>query len=340
MSSQESANKFYSIEEVLSLPDPEWLIEGFLPKGSFVVLFGPPSVGKSFLALSLALAIAAGRDWFGRAVKGGPVLYIAAEGFGGLKLRVSALLLHSEYDVKTECAFLNRPINFLKADEVQSLIKIIQDAGLEPALIIIDTLARCFVGGEENSSTDMGLFIDGIGTVQRTTGATVLVVHHTGKNEERGARGSSALKGAADAEISCSGDIIDGLKIKCDKMKDAEPFKEFALKAQLVELENGRSSCVLVPFDEIVSGIESAARKRNLKTMMESLEKFGPEGASHGEWKKSYVAAGLSESTFARSLRDALKEGMVAKEGDGPGARYRVVESEAVSVSPGVKAVS
>ncbi len=339
MSSQESANKFYSIEEILSLPDPEWLIQKFLPKDSFSVLFGPPSVGKSFLALSLALAIAAGGDWFGRTVKGGPVLYIAAEGFGGLKLRVSALLLHSKYDVKTECAFLNRPINFLKPDEVQSLIKIIQDAGLEPALIIIDTLARCFVGGDENSSTAIGLFIDGIGNVQRNTGATVLAIHHTGKDEKRGPRGSSALIGAADTIISCSGDI-HSLKIKCEKMKDAEPFKEFALTARLVELENGRSSWVLVPFDEIVSGIGSAAKKRNIQTMIEVLERLGPEGASHGKWKESCLEAGMSESTYARGLRGALKEGLVDKEGDGPGARYRVAKSEAVSVSADVKPMS
>jgi hypothetical protein len=48
----------------------------------------------------------------------------------------------------------------------------------------------------------------------------------------------------------------------------------------------------------------------------------------------------MSESKFARGLRDALKEELVVKEGDGQGARYRVDKSEAVSVSPGVKAVS
>jgi hypothetical protein len=272
-------------------------------------------------------------------VKGGPVIYIAAEGFGGLKLRVSALVLHSEYDVKTECAFLNRPINFLKGEEVQSLIQTIQDARLEPALIIVDTLARCFVGGDENSATAMGLFIDGVETVKRETGAAVLVIHHTGKDEKRGARGSSALIGAADTIISCSGDI-HSLKIKCEKMKDAEPFKEFALTAQLVELENGRSSCVLVPFDEMVSGIESTSKKRNIKTMIEVLERFGPEGASHGKWKESWVESGMSDSTFARSLRDVIEGRLVDKEGDGPGARYRVAKSEAVSVSGDVKPMS
>ena len=71
-----------------------------------------------------------------------------------------------------------------------------------------------------------------------------------------------------------------------------------------------------------------------------TLEKFGPEGATHGEWKKSFVEAGISDSTFARGLRDALKEGLVAREGEGPGARYRVVKLDAVSVSADVKPMS
>jgi hypothetical protein len=339
MSSETPANKLYSIEDILNLPDPEWLIQNFLPKASFAVLFGPPSVGKSFLALSLALAIAAGKHWLGKDVKGGPVIYIAAEGFGGLKLRISALLLHSDYDVDTECAFLNRPINFLKVDAVQALIKPIKESGVQPALIIIDTLARCFVGGDENSAQEMGLFIDGAETVKRETGATVLAIHHTGKNEQRGARGSNALIGAADTIIGCSGEI-NCLGIKCEKMKDAEPFKKFSLSAQTVELENGRKSCVLVPFDEAMSAMVSPAKQENIRKMIAVLEKkFDTEGATHGKWMRACMDAGMSDSNFARGLRD-MKEGLVAKEGDGQGARYRVDKSEAVSVSPGVKPMS
>jgi hypothetical protein len=74
--------------------------------------------------------------------------------------------------------------------------------------------------------------------------------------------------------------------------------------------------------------------------MLETLERFGPEGASHGKWKESCLEAGMSESKFARGLRDALKEGMVTKEGEGQGAQYRVVKSEAVPVSADVKRVS
>jgi len=74
--------------------------------------------------------------------------------------------------------------------------------------------------------------------------------------------------------------------------------------------------------------------------MMETLERFGPEGASHGKWKESWVEAGMSESTFARALRDVIREGMVTKDDEGQGARYGVVKSEAVSVSSNVKPMS
>jgi len=337
MPSQESPNKFYNLKAVLDLPDPEWLIEDFLPKGSFTVLFGPPSVGKSFLSLSLALAIAAGKAWHEREVKGGPVVYIAAEGFGGLKLRVAALLEHSGYSDESDCLFLNRPINFLVADEVRALINPFQRLGVRPALIIVDTLARCFVGGDENSAQQMGQFIDGVETVKRETGATVLVIHHTGKNESRGPRGNSALIGAADTIIGCSGEI-NCMEISCEKMKDAEPFRKFSLTGRTVELEKGRYSCVLVPVGETMA---APAMQKNIQKMVSILrEKFGEEGASHGEWMKACSEAGMSESTFARRLRGAIDQRLVEKEGDGQGARYRVAKSEPVSVSAGVKPVS
>ena len=255
MSSQKnSAFKFHEITDILNLPDPEWLIDCVLAKRSFAVLFGPPGVGKSFLALSWAFAVAAAKPWHGRDVNGGPVAYIAAEGFGGLKLRVAALLNHEGYGVDTPCKFRDRPINLADSGQVAAFIYDIGMSVRQPALIIIDTLARCFVGGDENSARDMGLFIHGVELVKRATDAAVLVVHHTGKHERSGARGSSALMGAADTMISCGGEL-GILELKCEKQKDAELFKKFTLALRTVKLENGRSSCVLVPFETVVAAM-------------------------------------------------------------------------------------
>ncbi len=167
MSSQVSTFKFQKVTDILSLPNPEWIIDCLLAKGSFAVLFGAPGVGKSFLALAWAFAVAAGESWMDRKVIGGPVIYIAAEGFGGLKLRVTALLRHEDYGDDTPCNFLDRPISLTDSDEVKAFIVEIQKSIGQPALIIIDTLARCFVGGDENSAKDMGLFIHGVETVKR-----------------------------------------------------------------------------------------------------------------------------------------------------------------------------
>ena len=60
-------------------------------------------------------------------------------------------------------------------------------------LIILGTLARCFGGSDENAAKDMGAFIQGCDTSKAVTQTSVLIVHHSGKGQERGARGSSAF---------------------------------------------------------------------------------------------------------------------------------------------------
>ncbi len=331
MSSQVSTFKFQKVTDILSLPDPEFIIENLIVKGSFAVLFGAPGVGKSFLALAWAFAVAAGESWLDRKVIGGPVIYIAAEGSGGLKLRVTALLRHEDYGNDTPCRFLDRPISLTDSDEVKAFIAEIKNSVGKPALIIIDTLARCFVGGDENSAKDMGLFIHGVETIKRETGATVLVVHHTGKNEKSGARGSSALMGAADTMISCGGDM-GLLGLKCEKQKDAEEFQKISLSFRTIELENGQSSCVLGPFDDAINSLVLKCDPA-VKKMLEALERFGADGATNTEWQKACESEGINRETFVRRLRELKKAKVVEKDGDKQGARYRLVKSEPVSVS-------
>ncbi len=332
MTSQDDPAPFvHTIGEILSLPDPEWLVRNLLIKGSFAVLFGPPGVGKSFLALSWAFAVAAAKPWHGRNVNGGPVAYIAAEGFGGLKQRIAALLNHEGYGVDAPCKFRDRPIDLVDSDQVAAFIYDIRKSVGQPALIIIDTLARGFVGGDENSARDMGLFIHGVEAVKRATGAAVLVVHHTGKNERSGARGSSALMGAADTMISCGGEL-GILELTCEKQKDAEPFKKFTLALRTIKLENGQSSCVLVPFETVVAAM-SPASDATTKKILAALEKFEPEGATASEWQRACEDDGITRETFFRRQKELKKAGLVEKVGEGHGARYRPAKSEPVSVS-------
>ena len=71
--------------------DRQYLVKGWLEKGSLTVVFGPSNVGKSFLAVDLAHHISKGRKWGDCRANKGNVLYIAAEGGASFPNRISAL---------------------------------------------------------------------------------------------------------------------------------------------------------------------------------------------------------------------------------------------------------
>lgn len=102
-------------------------------------------------------------------------------------------------------------------------------------LIVVDTLARSFEG-EENSASDMGAFVRACDRIRAETGATVLVVHHSGKDADKGARGSSALRAACDFEFKVVSPGKKVAKLTCTKAKDSDPFDDMTFKLNVVEI--------------------------------------------------------------------------------------------------------
>jgi hypothetical protein len=236
----------YTIEQLLRLEPPSWLIEDVLPLGGLCALYGVPGGGKSFIALDMALSIAAGVHWQGHTTKKGYVVYVSAEGGSGISKRVAAWLDYHHVsntnpfllsfvvstisvhpDSKDIDAVIEQTVH---RQDYQELLEahLAPGESAPPLFVIVDTLARCFVG-DENQQEDMGAFIAGLDHLREEHDATVLVVHHTNKmgDEERG---SSAFRGACDAMLSIK--VSDGHKyLKCSKQKDAEEFApvQFAL---------------------------------------------------------------------------------------------------------------
>jgi hypothetical protein len=135
-------------------------------------------------------------------VKLGRVIYIASENAHGARARIDALLRDMGITLDDlggrYLEITGRP-HLLKPDEVQELIKELKPLG--PSLIIVDTLARAAAGADENSAQEMGVMVENCQTIINQIGATVMLLHHTGKDASKGARGSSAIPGAVDAEI-------------------------------------------------------------------------------------------------------------------------------------------
>jgi len=248
------SRRWYRGAEIEALPDPQWLIDGVLPDKSFAILFGEPGCGKSFLALDWALSVAHARPWLSRSVGDGDVVYIAAEDASDLKYRRRAWVLTHLRPKERDPDGPDERIAFMpEAWDIvagyPTLVRDIHTLGWKPRLVIVDTLARCF-GGDENSAQEVGQFIRGCDVIRRAFPRTALLaVHHTGKDVERGARGSSALKGAADVEMLLTNGARGLKRLTCLKMKAAEPFAPvvFRLGAAVKVAPNGRTSCTVLP---------------------------------------------------------------------------------------------
>ena len=184
------------------LPEAEPLVEGFLVKESLIRLYGPPKSFKSFVMLDLAACIGGGIDWHGKKVVQSKVLYVVAEGVRGIKRRVRAWEAVNKRAM-TGVHFYERAVQLGDRNDVSTLIRTAKRGGYE--FIILDTQARCTVGLEENSASEMGVVVAALDVLKEVTGACVALVHHSGASGGR-ARGSTAILGALDAEFEVEAD--------------------------------------------------------------------------------------------------------------------------------------
>lgn len=204
-----------------------WSIKHILERGIVAALFGASGLGKSFVTISMACSIATGKEWLGHKTKPGKVLYIAGEGFHGVKRRVYGWRMEHDMIDTDNLIVTSRVINFGSKEDL-ALLKSYLDTQ-EISLIIIDTLARATAGMDENSVQDMSPFMEHLGQLTRQYGCSTLVVHHTGKSSSQEARGSSAIKGAMDAEFRLE-QTQSGIMLCCNKMKDGDEFDPIRMK--------------------------------------------------------------------------------------------------------------
>jgi AAA domain len=306
---QQFASKLLTVPELLKLDPPEPLIAEVLYRTTLAVLFGAPGSYKTIVALDWAQCVAAGLPWQAREVRGGPVLYVAAEGSAGLGQRFDAWCKGFNLDPPEQLLVLPMPINLGNHGQVATVTE--WAATTRPVLIVFDTLARCMVGGDENSAKDMGELIDGADRIRQASGATALLVHHTGK-DGIDARGSSALRGAADTmvKVEAEGRLATlHNQPPAGKQKDAEPFENIRLRADQVNLDKGQS-VVLRAFGGLH---EQPANERHVEAVRAALaDAFSETGASR---KVLCEHTGLSESQVSRATNTLVKRGAIGNDG-------------------------
>jgi hypothetical protein len=194
--------------------------------------------------MDLSLSVATGRPWLGTyGTLRGPVLYIVGEGLGGFPARRRAWGQEHGFSGRAGVSFIREPVGFDAPSQVDKLLRTLEGLDGIPSLIVVDTLARCIIG-DENQTHEMGRFLAGIGQVQRATDAAVLVLHHTGHDKRR-ERGSTALRASADAVMLVVAPKSGHRELHCEKQRDAELFSPIAFRLRPVTLADGTSSCVV-----------------------------------------------------------------------------------------------
>jgi hypothetical protein len=119
---------------------------------------------------------------------------------------------------------------------MMAVVTLVEQTGMEFSLAIVDTLARAFGGGNENSSEDMGAFITAMGKVQEFLNCALMVLHHSGKDAAKGLRGHSSLLGAVDTELELLrfDEQMKGV-LTISKQKDGADNERFGF--EMVEVE-------------------------------------------------------------------------------------------------------
>lgn len=250
---------------------PSWFIKDVLPRADLGVFYGESGSGKSFLVLDMAAALAQGLEWRGHRTAKARVIYIAAEGATGFKKRLKAYAEHHGIPLdELDIYVVPDAPNFMKADDITALIEAVRAYG-KPDIIVVDTLAQVMPGANENAGEDVGKALGHCKTLRQVTGGMVILVHHSGKDASKGARGWSGLKAACDFEFEI-------IRIEHDrvatitKLKDGEDGAEFGFKLQIVPVgmdEDGDviSSCVV----QHTAAIPKSKRKQREKGDVEKI---------------------------------------------------------------------
>ena len=320
-------------EVVRDIRPPEFLICGVIETETMGELFGDPGSYKTFLALSMLLCVASGRPWYGHPVKQGPVVYIVGEGRKGVARRLAAWGKHHCVDLATLPFFMSSAPAALtdqaSAAEVAETIAEITEQHGPPAMIVIDTMARNFGPGDENSTRDMSVFVANLDKYLGNS-CVRMVVHHSGHGDKNRSRGNSALRGAVDFQFCLAKKPDGAVEMSNPKMKDAPEWqapKRFKPRTVFIggDFDNPIESIVLEITDQAPE--EATAGSAKMQAAIDLLRElyahhranlasggYNPDGArvTRQEWRTACLNHGTyTRTAFYRMEAAAEERGLI-----------------------------
>jgi hypothetical protein len=214
------------------------------------------------------------------------VLYLAGEGFGGIGARIKACKIHHQIENGAPIYIVRHQLNLRSSAEdfnalMMAIVQLVEQTGMEFCLTIVDTLARAFGGGNENSSEDMGAFITAMGKIQEFLNCALMVLHHSGKDAAKGLRGHSSLLGAVDTELELLrfDEQMKGV-LTISKQKDGADNERFGFEMVEVEIRSAGLNLSDPVISLAVQASDDAKADHSKMT-----EKKPPANKDSGRWQ-------------------------------------------------------
>lgn len=292
--------KLLTVADILQLQPPPPFVGDWLDLGMLATMPGKYGSLKSFAAMSMCLSVATGQPWLGQTIHTtGPAIYCSLEGSYTLRPRVAGWLEHTDRDTADGFWVLDQRINLLDPASVDTFLTVLDQ--VQPLLVVIDTLSKATPGAEENSKPDVSRAYTALDEMRRTTGGSILTVHHTGHSASGRGRGFSGYEDDLDVVLALEGQWKDGpVRLTSQKQKarenptpiwlslaasltghpvvvptvnpDPEQVEDEGLDrladeaVELVTAKPGQSK------SKIVDGMKAAARWRKLKAIDQAVE--------------------------------------------------------------------
>lgn len=227
--------KIWTVAELRLRKPPVWLLDEMIPEKGYSILYGPPGAFKTFLALDMALSIATGNPWHGRAVYPGRVLYCMGEGSFDADKRINTWLRHRGRTLDETRFKVIEPAPMLRStsDTNEFISEAERDGPWD--LVIVDTIGRVMPGIDDHAGQGARLFTEFTAGLRERLGAATLAITHSPKDRPEALLGSGAYEADADviynATIAQKGMRID---LRQHKLKYGAPW-ERSLGFQRIE---------------------------------------------------------------------------------------------------------
>ena len=322
--------KLYTLDELADLKPPAFMIEGVLVENGLSLFWAGSDNYKTFVAIDIGMHVATSKEWLGRKVAGGPVVYVAAEDESGVIMRMLGWRATKGRDFAKPDITVMRDGMTLVGPDADKLIASIVRLPARPKLVIIDTVAATFGGGNEDKTNDMNAYVIAANKIRRATGAAVLVIHHTGRNTEQ-ERGNVSLRAGCDTiftvkRVGTSGKIKLINKPPKGKQKNAPPFEDIELRMQqmaFVHQGEERTTLIVMPEDGAPAAGEPleddeledpAPRLGQIeKSILSALEKAARSDRKHLGFISLHATAGGDKGSFGRALRKLIQKQLVSE---------------------------